>query len=59
MTRPAQWKKVKTDAGWHVRLVGANGEIVLSSEVYTREDTADEALEIAERSFEPEPEPDA
>lgn len=51
MTRRAKWQKVKTEAGWHVRLVGANGEIVFSSEVYTREETADDALALAEQSF--------
>ena len=25
---------VRTDAGWHVRLTGTNGEIVMTSEVY-------------------------
>ena len=50
MTRPGRWETVQTDAGWHLRLVGANGEIVLSSEVYTRKEAADAALELARRS---------
>lgn len=31
----ARWVPVRTDAGYHLRLVGANGEIMLNSEVYT------------------------
>lgn len=34
VARHAHWQPVQTDAGWHVRLVGANGETVLTSEVY-------------------------
>lgn len=33
--RNTWFELVRTDAGWHVRLVAANGEIVMSSEVYT------------------------
>lgn len=38
--RRSWFELVRTDAGWHVRLVGLNGEIVMSSEVYTRRATA-------------------
>lgn len=45
------WQRVRTDAGWHARLVGANGEIVFTSEVYTDPDTAENALAVALRSL--------
>lgn len=32
--RPGKWVVVRTDAGSHLVLKGANGEIVLTSEVY-------------------------
>lgn len=32
--RRSWFELVRSDAGWHVRLVGTNGEIVMSSEVY-------------------------
>lgn len=35
--RPGKWIVVRTDAGSHVVLKGANGEIVLTSEVYESE----------------------
>lgn len=34
--RRTWFELVRTDAGWHCRLVGTNGEVVMSSEVYTR-----------------------
>jgi uncharacterized protein YegP (UPF0339 family) len=34
--RSSWFELVRTDSGWHCRLVGANGEVVMSSEVYTR-----------------------
>ena len=51
LTRRAEWQKVHTDSGWHLRLVGANHEIVLVSEVYEDPDSADEALAIAANSL--------
>lgn len=48
--RPGTWERVHTDAGWHLRLVGANGEPVMTSEVYEDRDSCDEALEIVRRS---------
>lgn len=47
---PGHFEKVATDAGWHVRITGANGEPVFSSEVYTEEKTADEAIRFVARS---------
>lgn len=38
------WERVHTPAGWHLRLVGANGEIVLSSEVYADKRSCLDAL---------------
>lgn len=40
------WEVVRTDAGFHVRFVAANGEPVLSSEVYPRKETAEEAIDL-------------
>lgn len=31
----ARWVPVRTDVGYHLRLIGANGEIMLNSEVYS------------------------
>lgn len=41
-----RWVPVRTDAGYHLRLVGANGEIVLNSEVYTEERQIDNTMRI-------------
>jgi uncharacterized protein YegP (UPF0339 family) len=41
-----RWERVRTDAGWHLRLRAANGEVIMTSEVYVRGDTADEALRL-------------
>lgn len=38
---------VRTDAGWHVRFRAANGEPVMTSEIYTRRQAAVNAVEIA------------
>lgn len=43
----AHWERVHTPAGWHLRLKGANGEIVLTSETYTEKRTCNEALMVA------------
>lgn len=48
--QPGRWEQVRTQQGWHARLVGANGEIVLTSEVYTDPRTAQRAVEIARES---------
>jgi uncharacterized protein YegP (UPF0339 family) len=37
---------VRTDSGWHVRFKGGNGEIVMTSETYTRQETAQEAIDL-------------
>lgn len=49
-TRPGTWERVRTNAGYHARLVGANGETVLTSEVYPDPDTATEAIALAART---------
>lgn len=46
MSRPGRFQVVRTDAGFHVRLVGANGEPVLTSEPYTELATAVDAIGI-------------
>lgn len=38
--RSSWFELVRTDAGWHCRLVGVNGEVVMSSEVYERRASA-------------------
>ena len=35
---------VRTVAGWHVRIKGRNGKTIVSSEVYKRKRTAQEAI---------------
>lgn len=37
---------VQTDSGWHLRIKGANGEKMMTSEVYTRRETAEESLDV-------------
>ena len=44
--RRGQWQCVQTDSGWHLRLVAANGENVLTSEVYTRKQAVEEAFGV-------------
>lgn len=39
MTRPGTWQNVHTPAGWHLRLVGGNGEPLSTSEVLEDPDT--------------------
>ena len=51
MTRPGTWERVHTDAGWHLRLKGANGEPVLTSEVYIDPRSCENALEVAIRAI--------
>lgn len=46
MSRAATWEIVRTEAGYHLRLVGANGEPVATTEVYTTRETALMALSI-------------
>lgn len=41
-----KWQCVRTDAGYHLRLVGANGEIVLASETYTDKRSIQEAIDV-------------
>lgn len=44
-------EQVRTDAGWHGRIKGSNGETVWTTEVYTNakhvEDAVDLALQLA------------
>lgn len=51
MTRPGRWEHVITDAGHHLRLVGANGEIVMTTEVYEDARSCAQAFSVAERTF--------
>lgn len=50
LTLPGHYEKALTDAGWHVRIMGANGEPVFTSEPYTEEQAADEAIKFAQRT---------
>lgn len=50
LTLPGHYEKVITDEGWHVRIMGANGEPVFTSEPYTEEGTANEAIKFAQRT---------
>lgn len=50
MTTPARWQHVITDAGHHLRLTGANGETVLTSEVYTDPRQVGAALAVTRRA---------
>lgn len=49
--RTPHWQRVRTDAGWHLRLVGGNGEPVLTSEVYTDQRTVEEALRVVTQAL--------
>ena len=42
----ARFEIVRTDAGWHSRFRAANGRIVWSTEVYTRERACLRAIEM-------------
>lgn len=44
---------VRTDAGWHSRFRAANAEPVWSTEVYTRRETAHEAIGVLAKAFSP------
>lgn len=48
--RPGTWQRVRTESGWHLRLIGANGEPVLTSEVYTDPRTVTNALILIYRT---------
>lgn len=50
MIEPGKWERVRTDAGWHLRLKGANGETVVTSEVYNDASTVTEAMHIVMRA---------
>ena len=49
----ARFEIVRTDAAqpWHVRLIAGNGNIVLSSENYTRRRHAEVAIAVAAEAF--------
>lgn len=49
MTARLRWEHVITDAGHHLRLVGANNEIVLTSEVYQDADEVTNALQLVRK----------
>lgn len=42
---------VQTDAGWHSRSIAANGQTILTSEVYTRREPARNAIRITAQLF--------
>lgn len=42
--RQPRFEVVRTSAGWHTRLIATNGQIVLTSEVYTRKRAAFRAI---------------
>lgn len=42
----SRWELVETAAGFHVRFIASNGEIVLTSEVYTRAEAAEDAISL-------------
>lgn len=48
----ARWQRVRTNAGYHLRLVGANNEIVLSGEPLNNRDDVLKALAVAHRASE-------
>lgn len=50
MAQPGKWERVRTDAGWHLRLKGANGEIVVTSETYNDARQVAEALGLIVRT---------
>lgn len=50
MTAPPRWQHVITDAGHHLRLTGANGEPILTSEVYVDGAGVADALVLARRA---------
>ena len=45
-----KWVSVRTDAGYHLRLVGANGEVVLTSEKYDDPRSVQEAVNLVYRT---------
>lgn len=51
MSRGAKFVIVRTNAGWHTRLIGGNAQKVLTSEPYTRKRAAYRAIEIAREAF--------
>lgn len=55
----AHFEIITTEAGYHVRLVGGNGEIVMTSEVYEHRRDAERCIEIvgeaAGRVMKPQP----
>jgi uncharacterized protein YegP (UPF0339 family) len=44
--RRSWFELVRTDAGWHCRLVGTNGEIVMASEVHPDRRDAESVLAL-------------
>lgn len=50
MTASPRWQHVITDAGHHLRLTGANGEPILTSEVYVDGAGVADALVLARRA---------
>lgn len=46
----SQFKIARTDAGWHARLKGTNGEIAWTTEVYPEKRTALEAIDMLQEA---------
>ena len=44
--RRPRWEIVRGDAGWHARFRASNGQIILSSETYTRRRDAAHAVRL-------------
>jgi uncharacterized protein YegP (UPF0339 family) len=47
MSNRAHWRPVQTDTGYHIQLVGGNGEVVLTSEVYSDPRSCTDAVLLA------------
>jgi uncharacterized protein YegP (UPF0339 family) len=45
------WQRVKTDSGYHLRLVAPNGEIVVTGEVLHNKADVQIALDAVRKSF--------
>jgi uncharacterized protein YegP (UPF0339 family) len=49
-TLPGKWRGIRTTAGVHLQLKGANGEPVLTSEVYENDESLQVALDLVGRT---------
>lgn len=50
-TAAARWQIARRNDGWVVRLIGANGEKILSSELLERRDDAVHAIQLVRLSM--------